>query len=74
LIAEFGELRPIGDTVGRNVIRFEDTEEAIRISIHKIVERLRGAGCTVDDSGGDWRTPERFLRLDAYHRSAGRPR
>ena len=72
LIAEFGTLRPIGDISGRNVIRFDGTEKSIRISLHKIVERLRQAGCAVDDSGDDWRSPERFLRLDAYQRSAGR--
>jgi len=73
LIAEFGGLRPVGDIIGRNVIRFDRTEEGIRSALHKTVVRLRRAGCTVDDSGGDWRSPDRFLRLDAYDRRAERP-
>ncbi len=66
-MVEMGELRPISDIGGRNVIRFDGSPA----SMGKLVERLKSAGCAVDDRGGDWRDPRRFARLDAYDRRPG---
>jgi hypothetical protein len=35
-----------------------------------IVERLKLAGCAVDDKGSEWRRTRRFRGLDAYSRQA----
>lgn len=64
LIVEFGDLRPIADLGGRNVIRFDGSA----ISVGKIVERLKIAECRVDDTGADWRDLQPFEHLDAYRR------
>jgi predicted nucleotide-binding protein len=64
IIVELGALRPIADLGGRNVIRFDGSPGAAA----KLVERLRIAGCAIDDRGGDWRNPGRFTDLDAYRR------
>ncbi|WP_061296912.1 TIR domain-containing protein [Herbidospora cretacea] len=70
IMVEMGELRPISDIGGRNVIRFDGSPA----SMGKLVERLKSAGCAVDDRGGDWRDTRRFSRLDAYdRRPAERP-
>jgi predicted nucleotide-binding protein len=68
LIVEIGQLRPIADLAGRNVIRFDGSA----IAIGKIVERLKLAGCAVDDRGADWRDTRRFAYLDAYDRTSSR--
>ncbi|MDG9690968.1 nucleotide-binding protein [Streptomyces sp. DH17] len=64
LIVEVGNLRPIADIAGRNVIRFDGSATAVG----KIVQRLKLAGCTVDDTGSDWRQTYPFQHLSAYHR------
>ncbi|BBA99836.1 hypothetical protein RVR_6632 [Actinacidiphila reveromycinica] len=64
LIVEVGALRPAADTTGRNVIRFDGSETALG----KIVERLKQAGCDVNDTGSDWRQTWPFRHLDAYVR------
>ncbi|MEU6286792.1 nucleotide-binding protein [Streptomyces sp. NPDC005047] len=64
LIVEVGSLRPIADIAGRNVIRFDGSGTALG----KIVERLKLAGCTVNDTGSDWRHTYPFQHLSAYHR------
>ncbi|MFF9047264.1 TIR domain-containing protein [Streptomyces parvulus] len=64
LIVEVGGLRPIADIAGRNVIRFDGSGTALG----KIVERLKLAGCTVNDTGSDWRHTYPFQHLSAYHR------
>ncbi|MCF2436684.1 nucleotide-binding protein [Streptomyces thinghirensis] len=61
---EVGGLRPIADIAGRNVIRFDGSGTALG----KIVERLKLAGCTVNDTGSDWRHTYPFQHLSAYHR------
>nr|WP_103884738.1 nucleotide-binding protein [Actinacidiphila yanglinensis] len=65
LIVEVGALRPAADTAGRNVIRFDGSEAALG----KIVQRLKQAGCEVDDTGSDWRQTWPFRHLDAYDRT-----
>ncbi|MBQ0884045.1 nucleotide-binding protein [Streptomyces sp. RM72] len=64
LIVEVGGVRPIADIAGRNVIRFDGSETALG----KVVERLKLAGCTVNDTGSDWRQTYPFKHLSAYHR------
>jgi predicted nucleotide-binding protein len=64
IIVEIGRLRRIADLDGLNVIRFDGSEFAIG----KIVERLKLAGCAVNDKGSDWRDIRRFADLDAYRR------
>ncbi len=64
VIVEFGDLRPIADLAGRNVIRFDGSA----VSVGKIVGRLDRAGCRVDDSGADWRDTRVFANLHAYRR------
>ncbi|KUO14089.1 TIR domain-containing protein [Streptomyces sp. DSM 15324] len=65
LIVEIGELRPVSDIGGRNVIRFDGSAAALG----KIVERLKGAGCRVNDTGSDWRQTWPYSRLAAYGRT-----
>ncbi|WP_218011149.1 TIR domain-containing protein [Herbidospora mongoliensis] len=70
ILVEMGDLRPISDIGGRNVIHLDGSPA----TMGKLVERLKSAGCAVDDRGGDWRDPQRFARLDAYdRRPAKRP-
>ncbi|GAA2575068.1 MULTISPECIES: nucleotide-binding protein [Streptomyces] len=64
LIVEVGGVRPIADIAGRNIIRFDGSQTALG----KVVERLKLAGCTVNDTGSDWRHTYPFQHLSAYHR------
>ncbi|GAA3156820.1 TIR domain-containing protein [Streptomyces echinatus] len=65
LMVEVGELRTIADIAGRNVIRFDGSEGALR----KIAERLKLAGCTVDDTRSDWLQTWPYRHLSAYTRT-----
>ncbi|MFH9083761.1 TIR domain-containing protein [Streptomyces sp. NPDC017673] len=65
LMVEIGQLRPIADIAGRNVIRFDGTETALR----KIAERLKLAGCAVDDTRADWLQTWPYRHLAAYGRT-----
>ncbi|MGV4982487.1 TIR domain-containing protein [Streptomyces sp. NRAIS4] len=65
LMVEVGELRAIADIAGRNVIRFDGSEGALS----KIVQRLKLAGCTVDDTGSEWRETWPYSHLSAYGRT-----
>ncbi|KPI02336.1 Nucleotide-binding protein, TIR-like protein [Actinobacteria bacterium OK074] len=66
VIVEVGHLRQAADTAGRNVIRFDGSEE----SLMKIVARLKVAECQLDDSRPDWRDTSYFENLSAYRRLA----
>ncbi|WP_416970195.1 TIR domain-containing protein [Streptomyces sp. 4F14] len=66
VIVEVGRLRQAADTAGRNVIRFDGSQESIR----KIVARLKVAECQVDDSRADWLDTSYFEDLSAYRRLA----
>ncbi|WP_406445947.1 nucleotide-binding protein [Streptomyces sp. NBC_00631] len=66
IIVEVGQVRPAADLGGRNVIRFDGSETAIS----KIVERLKGAECDLDDTRPDWRDTSHFENLAAYRRLA----
>ncbi|MFF4584117.1 TIR domain-containing protein [Streptomyces sp. NPDC001388] len=65
LMVEVGALRTISDIAGMNVIRFDGSETAVG----KIVERLKLAGCKVNDTGSDWRHTWPFRHLAAYGRT-----
>ena len=64
IVIEVGDLRPVADLGGLNFIRFDGGEAALG----KLVQRLKNAGCPVDDTGTDWRRLRRFLHLEAYRR------
>ena len=64
IIVEFGEMRAVADLSGINVIQFDGTVTAVG----KLVERLKGTGCPVNDRGTDWRSPRRFADIAAYDR------
>jgi predicted nucleotide-binding protein len=66
ILVQFGQLRRIADLDGLNVIRFDGSATAIG----KLAARLKLAGCAVDESGSDWRDPQRFHGLDSYNRHA----
>jgi predicted nucleotide-binding protein len=65
LMVEIGALRAISDIGGMNVIRFDGSATALG----KIVERLKLAGCKVNDTGSDWRQTWPYRHLSAYHRT-----
>ncbi|AWK09634.1 nucleotide-binding protein [Streptomyces spongiicola] len=66
IIVQVGQVRPAADLAGRNVVHFDGSEAAIS----KIVERLKGAQCDLDDTRPDWRDISHFTNLAAYHRLA----
>ncbi|MFM9445154.1 TIR domain-containing protein [Streptomyces acidiscabies] len=66
VIVEVGQLRQAADTAGRNVIRFDGSEESLR----KIVARLKVAECQLDDSRPEWLDTSYFENLSAYRRLA----
>jgi predicted nucleotide-binding protein len=64
VIVEVGNMRPLSDLAGLNVIRFDGSPQAIR----KVLNRLEVAGCAVDYSGTDWLDSGRFTGLRALGR------
>ena len=50
VIVEIGSLRPFSDIGGRHSVRLNNDAESRK----SLVQRLKTAGCTVDDSGTDW--------------------
>jgi len=69
IILEFGELRPIADLAGRNVIRFHQGIPVAE-TVRKIAGRLEEADCPVNDSGTDWLRSKAFVNMNAYRRKA----
>jgi predicted nucleotide-binding protein len=67
VIVEVGQLRPIADLAGLNVIRFDGSAPAVK----KVIGRLTQAGCPADTSGESWLDPGRFAGLEAYRRGPG---
>jgi predicted nucleotide-binding protein len=67
VIVEIGDLRPLSDLAGINVIRFDGSATAIK----KVLSRLKLAGCAVDYSAQDWLDPDRFADLQTYRRGPG---
>ncbi|SDT15793.1 TIR domain-containing protein [Actinoplanes derwentensis] len=64
VMVKVGEIRPLGDIAGVNYIDFHETDAARG----KLVSRLKAAGCTVDDTGTEWRRPARFEGLAVFDR------
>jgi hypothetical protein len=64
IMIEVGRLRPFADVSGRNVVRFDGSV----VALQKIVQRLKNAGCAVNDSGTGWLDIRRFANLAAFSR------
>lgn len=64
VLVEVGELRPISDLGGRNVIKFDASVESLK----KIADRLRVADCPLNTTGTRWLNTQRFARLAALTR------
>ena len=64
IIAHAGAIRPIADIAGRNFVRIDGSEPAL----WKLAERLKVAGCAVDDSGLRRVRLSAFQKWDAYQR------
>jgi predicted nucleotide-binding protein len=56
VVVELGTLRPFSDIHGRHTIRLDGTAGPL----HDIAQRLKDAGCEVDESGRDWLKTDRF--------------
>lgn len=67
IIVEIGNLRPIADLAGLNVIHFDGSVDAVK----KIIDRLTLAGCPADLAGQHWLDTGRFAGLEAYRRGPG---
>lgn len=67
IILEFGQLRPIADLGGRNLIRFHEGI-SVAETVRKVAGRLEEAGCRVDDSGADWLDTRAFTDMKEYQR------
>jgi predicted nucleotide-binding protein len=69
LFVEVGRLRGFNDMAGLNVVRLTPDVTTCMERLTKISQRLKSAGCAVDDSGTDWlRYAHRFAQLRAYTR------
>ncbi|WP_426502656.1 TIR domain-containing protein [Dactylosporangium sp. McL0621] len=64
VVVRAGAIRPMADLGGINYVDFDGGES----SRAKLVERLRLAGCDVDDRGTEWRRPTRFAGLATFAR------
>jgi len=64
IIVEFGDSRPTADIASLNVLRFDGSLHPVS----KLIQRLKDAGCPVDDSGTDWLELDRLGQLAAYGR------
>jgi hypothetical protein len=56
VLVESGQLRPFSDVFGRHAVRLDGSAGPLR----DIANRLKTAGCQVDDTGEDWADPTRF--------------
>ena len=66
IVVEVGDLRPISNLGGRNVVRFDGTTGPL----NTLAGRLERAGCPVRRDRGDWLNTERFTALSALKRRA----
>ncbi|WP_433382849.1 TIR domain-containing protein [Actinoplanes sp. CA-142083] len=64
IILEVGGMRRTADLAGLNYVTVDPT----LTWRNKVAERLRTAGCPVDQAGGDWQNPHWFADLGAYRR------
>lgn len=71
IIVHLGKTRPISDLAGRHVVYLSDSAQ----SRSALKQRLRTAGCKVDDSGADWLKAGSFRPRDvrAYVPSSSGP-
>ncbi|MFI6763296.1 TIR domain-containing protein [Micromonospora sp. NPDC050417] len=60
ILVQVGRVRPISDLEGRNLVRFDGTASPLR----RLAQRLKDAGCCVDETGGDWLDASNFPGLD----------
>lgn len=66
VLVELGRLRGLTDLLGRHAVRLDGGVPALR----QLVQRLKDAGCQVNDSGDDWLDPGLF-RLPSRVPTAG---
>lgn len=64
ILVELGDLRPVSDLAGRNAIRLGSTP----VPLQALVQRLRRAGCAVNDASPSWMDAGRFANLPAQRR------
>ncbi|MEY9886545.1 putative nucleotide-binding protein [Catenulispora sp. MAP12-49] len=64
VLVEVGGIRPIADIAGRNFIHFDGSQHAV----WKLADRLKVAGCAVDDRALRQLSVEAFQGWDAYER------
>ncbi|WP_431796404.1 TIR domain-containing protein [Microbacterium enclense] len=67
ILVELGELRPFTDVAGRHTVRISNAPEMRK----RLADRLRTAGCEVDDSGARWLSAGDFTPPDPP--GGGRP-
>lgn len=67
IVVKSGSVRPMADIGDVNYVAFDGSENARA----KLVNRLKVAGCDVDDSGMEWRRASRFDGLDTFERRPG---
>lgn len=67
VLLQAGRMRPVSDIGGRNYLAFDGSV----LSVNRLRQRLRTAGCAVRESGSDYLDTEHLSDLDAYTR---RPR
>lgn len=66
ILVQIGSIRPFSDLAGRHIVLFDGSARARQV----LKERLRTAGCLIDDSGTRWLTAGGFAieRPDAGDR------
>jgi predicted nucleotide-binding protein/predicted transcriptional regulator len=61
ILIQVGWLRPFSDIGGRHIIHLKNSQESRQV----LVQRLIGAGCSVNTSGTDWLTAGEFTITEA---------
>lgn len=69
ILVEIGELRPFSDVGGRHVIKLNNSPERRK----DFIERLKVAGCPVNDGGTDWMSTGDFT-VTEYTPSTSSPK
>ncbi|MFI6485709.1 TIR domain-containing protein [Nonomuraea sp. NPDC050663] len=69
VVVKVGGLRPMADLGGVAYVDFDGGE----VARQALIQRLRVAGCEVDDSGTEWARAERFHGLGAFTRQPPMP-
>jgi predicted nucleotide-binding protein len=71
IIVQIGDVRPFSDIVGRSVLRLDSGDAKV---LHTFKQRLKRAGCPVNDQGTEWLRTDRFTSLAAMKRGPNGPR